>query len=80
MSKKNDGPLLDKNFWDRIRRTRRRVPEFLREENVGQCTECGNIYPWSLLLDLSTQEYQHVVCQNCRRRHDERFGGHRQRG
>lgn len=58
----------------RLQRQRRvsREQDMLREAEVGQCSECGNIYPWDKLKDFSTQTYMKVLCPKCIQGHDPR--------
>lgn len=71
-------PKRTSGFFDRvIRANRERMDhelkkELIREQEVGQCNECGNVYAWSKLQDESTQEYTYVICANCIAQRDPR--------
>ena len=61
---------------ERFHRERKeKVLEALREGEVGECTNCHNIYPWRGLTDFSTQERYEALCANCIRERDPRYGG-----
>lgn len=53
----------------------KRQKDALREQEIGTCSECNQVYPWSKLQDESTQEYAYVICINCRARRDPRLYG-----
>lgn len=73
--------MLEKNFWSRVRRlkqdARREVLKemVIREQEVGQCSNCGRVYTWDYLKNLSTQETYYVICVVCQRLKDPRYSG-----
>jgi hypothetical protein len=74
---------MPKHFHGIIQRAQRRreerrqayVDEALREGEVGQCTECNEVFTWGSLTDFSTQEEYKVLCRTCISKHDPRFVG-----